>query len=200
MERSLIRELHYINDIANVPSILERGILSHRLADRLASVHVTVADREVQTRRARKRIPTGTSSRALHEYANLYLHARNAMLYSLQGKGELTVLAVAPEILELEGVIVSDRNAAATTTRFWPALEGIAQLDATAVFAEWWSDSIDAKQRRMAEVLVPDRVAPQFIRHAYSPHDPAAERLNGRVGGRSLTIMVDPVLFFRSAL
>jgi hypothetical protein len=67
------------------------------------------------------------------------------------------------------------------------------------VFAEWWSDSIDARQRRMAEVLVPDRVPPQLIRHAYSPGDLAAGRLDARLGGRSLAIMVDPFLFFRSA-
>ena len=39
MERSRIRELHDITDISNVASMLERGILSHRLAGRAASGH-----------------------------------------------------------------------------------------------------------------------------------------------------------------
>jgi hypothetical protein len=64
MERSRIRQLHYITDMANMASILEQGILSHRLAQRAASGHVSVAasghvsvaDAEVQVRRASKRV------------------------------------------------------------------------------------------------------------------------------------------------
>jgi hypothetical protein len=80
MERSRVRELHYITDIANVPSILDHGILSHRLVERLVGPHITAASPEVQVRRAGKRMWTGRSARALHDYANLYLDARNAML------------------------------------------------------------------------------------------------------------------------
>jgi hypothetical protein len=82
MERSRIQELHYITDMANVGSILERGILSHRHAQRVASGHISVADAEVQARRASKRVWVGRSSRPLHDYANLYVHARNAILGS----------------------------------------------------------------------------------------------------------------------
>jgi ssDNA thymidine ADP-ribosyltransferase, DarT len=72
MERSQILELHYITDMANVPSMLEQGILCHRLATRTARGHVSVADHEVQARRAGKRIWLGRYYRRLHDYANLY--------------------------------------------------------------------------------------------------------------------------------
>lgn len=55
MEHSRIQELHYITDMANVASILERGILSNRLARRVVG-HVSVADADVQARRAGKRV------------------------------------------------------------------------------------------------------------------------------------------------
>jgi hypothetical protein len=201
MERSRIWQLHYITDMANMASILEQGILSHRLAQRAASGHVSVADADVQVRRASKRVWVGRSSRPLHDYANLYVHARNAMLSILlhSGQGDLTVLSVDSAALDLDGVVVADRNAASFASLFLPAAEGIAALDEAAVFAEWWTSSYEAKQLRMAEVLVPDRVPPSLIKGAYVPDHAAAERLRGHLSGRSLAIRVHPWLFFRSA-
>jgi hypothetical protein len=201
MERSRILELHYITDMANVASILEQGILSHRLAQRAASEHVSIADADVQVRRASKRVWVGRSSRPLHDYANLYVHARNAMLSILVhiGQGDLTVLSVDPAVLDLGGVVVADRNAASFASLFLPTAEGIDTLDEAAVFAEWWTSSYEAKQLRMAEVLVPDRVPPSLITGAYVPDHAAAERLRGHLGGRSLAIRVNPWLFFRRA-
>ncbi|HEX6674206.1 MAG TPA: DarT ssDNA thymidine ADP-ribosyltransferase family protein, partial [Actinomycetes bacterium] len=167
MERSRIQELHYITDMANVGSILARGNLSRRLAGRTLESHVSVASEDVQARRASKRVWVVESSRALHSYANLYVHARNAMLYTLlkQHRGDLTVLSVHSAVLDLDGVIVADRNAA-SFAQFLPADEGIAALDEDVVLARWWHESLEARQRRMAEVLMPDRVPPAFIRGA----------------------------------
>lgn len=109
MDRSQIQELHYITDMANVPSMLERGILCHRLAVRTAREHVSIADEEVPARRASKRIWLGRSYRFLHDYANLHVDARNAMLFLLLGAGEadLAVLAVDSTALDLRGVVVA---------------------------------------------------------------------------------------------
>jgi ssDNA thymidine ADP-ribosyltransferase, DarT len=195
MDRARIRELHYITDIANVASILDLGILSHRLAERIA--HISVADEQVQAIRAAKRIWTGRSYRWLHEYANLYVHARNAMLYRLlkQGTGELTVLAVDPRVLDVEGVLVSDRNAAGPA-RFELVPEGLLHLDEEAVFAASWTASDDAKQRRCAEVLVPKGIDPAMVRRAYVPDVSAARQLLSSLTARRLPIEVRPPLFF----
>jgi len=75
MNRAGVQELHYITAIANVPSILQHGILSHTLAAQL--VHDSVAMPEIQERRKNRQIP---GARTLHEYANLYFDAHNAML------------------------------------------------------------------------------------------------------------------------
>jgi ssDNA thymidine ADP-ribosyltransferase, DarT len=198
MERSQIQELHYITDMANVPSMLDQGILCHRLAARMARGHVSVADEEVQARRAGKRIWLGRYYRRLHDYANLYVDARNAMLFLLlqAGQGDLTVLAIDPKVLDLRGVVVADRNAASLAPRFLPAGEGIEALDEAVVTARRWTDSQEAKQRRMAEVLVPSRVPASFIRRAYVPDEDAAQRLQSHLGGRPLPIRVNPRLFF----
>ena len=80
MRREELEELHYITLIGNVASILTKGILSHHLAERVP--HGSVAMQKVQDIRSNKVVPGG---RKLHEYANTYFNARNAMLYLLKG-------------------------------------------------------------------------------------------------------------------
>lgn len=192
MDRARVRELHNITHFDNVPSILEHGILCHSRAARLR--HRSVADEAVQARRAATRVPGGLP---LHRYACLYLDARNAMLYRLLGTAPLAVLAIDPQVLDLPGVIVSDRNAASGTAMFRPAPKGIAALDAEDVYSEWWKGSRDARQKRCAEVLVPERIAPAMIRHAYVPDDEAARALQNIVGDHAFEIRVNAYLFFR---
>ena len=189
---------HDITDMANVLSILEHGILSHRLAARTAHGHVSVADTEVQARRARKRIWLGHSSRFVHDYANLYLDARNAMLFILlrAGQGNRTRAGNRPQRCWISRASSSPTGMQRASPGF-PAVEGIAALDEATVSAQWWNDSADAKQRRMAEALVPDRVPSSLIRGAYVPDDQAATRLSGHLGRQFLPIQVHPWLFFR---
>jgi hypothetical protein len=203
MQRSQIREVHFITPHANVASILKHGILSHQLANQLVPGHTRIGDPEIQQQRAAHPIWIGRTRRSLLSYANLYVHARNAMLYKLlDGEEELTVLAVDSSVLDLPGVMVTDRNAAAFTRKALPAYEGLAALDATEVLAMSWkrpdaSAEREARQRRMAEVLVPDRVPGSLIRHAYVPDEQAAARLRARLGDHQLAIQRGEYLFFR---
>ena len=168
MNRSDIRELHYITAIANVTSILHHGILSHTLAAELA--HDSVAMPEIQARRKNKQIP---GARRLHDYANLYFDAHNPMLSKCrQRNNETCVLRVDPAVLDVTGVIVTDRNAASDWVGFWPVPDGIARLVSERLFARYWThpdpyEQMNHKSEKCAEVLVPDRVAAQFMLGAY---------------------------------
>lgn len=82
VDREQLRELHYITPISNVSSIAARGLLSHRRAARHNPDSVALAT--VQERREAKPVPRG---RPLHEYVNLYVNARNPMLY-LRSQGD----------------------------------------------------------------------------------------------------------------
>jgi hypothetical protein len=109
MNRADITELHYITAIANLPSILRHGILSHKLANQLA--HASVAMPEIQERRTNKQIP---GARLLHDYANLYFDAHNPMLSRCRARNnEICVLRIDPAVMDQADVIVTDRNAAA---------------------------------------------------------------------------------------
>lgn len=108
MDRDDLKELHYIKPIDNVPSILMHGILSHKRAARLT--HSSVAMQAIQDLRATKVVPGG---RKLHEYDNLYICARNPMLYKrLEMRDQICVLVVGPDVLDLDGSVVTDQNAA----------------------------------------------------------------------------------------
>ena len=80
---------------------------------------------------------------------------------------DLCVLRVSTDVLDLPGVVVADRNAAAVMARFRPAPQGLTMIDRDLVFADWWNASDAAKQVRCAEILVPEPVPPVFLLGAY---------------------------------
>jgi hypothetical protein len=184
MQRKQLKELHYITHVENVPSICARGLLSHRRARRIK--HRSVADPEVQDRRAGKRV----GERLLHDFVNLYMTARNPMLYKLaiaDGLAdELCVIRVSDEVIELSEVVVSDMNAASPYCRFYNA-EGLEHVDAARVFRHYWKegDAVEqykCKKAKCAEVLVPETVVPDLLTGIYVGTRAALERLGDSAG------------------
>ena len=196
MKRSELSELHYITAISNVPSIMKHGILCYRNAKKIG--HATVAMVEVQNRRARKRVP---GAQLLHNYANLYLCARNPMLYKLKDlHTDLRVLRVDTDVLDLPEVVITDGNAASDYTRFWPSPVGLSKIDKDLVFAEFWTDQNQIvewqkKRAKCAEVLVPDLVESSFVLGAYVSCGESLLRF-GVIESR-LSVTVKSYLFFR---
>lgn len=176
MNRGDVTELHYITAIANVPSIMQHGILSHDLAERLA--HDSVAMPEIQERHSNKQIP---GAKPLHDYANLYFDAHNPMLSRCRARNaEICVLRVEASVLDQAGVIVTDRNAASDWVRFSPVADGLAGINRERLFARFWLhrddpyEEMSHKSEKCAEVLVPDRVEVRLIIGAYAANRPAS--------------------------
>lgn len=200
MKHRELKELHYITDMNNVPSILCHGILSNRRAKTMKPV--SVAMKEIQEARAKVRVQGGLP---LHDYVNLYISARNPMLYKLKDKHlDLCVLRVNTDILALPGVVISDRNAAcrdgfAGVPRFLPGPQGLSIVDRDLVFAEFWMDSDPVQQAqkkaaKCAEVLVPHRVPPVFIFGTYVSCREAKTKFLALKTGLSVSLNSD--LFF----
>jgi hypothetical protein len=198
MRREELEELHYITHVDNLRSISEAGILSHRRVRTIK--HRSVADPEVQDRRRRKQVPGGLF---LHEYANLYMTARNPMLYlraRVDGlSNELCVLRVSTAVLDLPDVVVTDMNAASPYCRFYAVAEGLEQVDADRVFRHYWTDGDALEQERCkkakcAEVLIPESVESAHIEGVYAgtrAGEKAVESLSP-----SIEITFDSELFF----
>lgn len=196
MRRSDLDELHYIAHIDNVPSILAQGILCYERTQALS--HVSVAMLEIQERRAKRIVPGGLP---LHKYANLYICARNPMLYKRLGMHlDLIVLRVSTEVLDLPGTIIADGNASSDYTAFWPSPVGLERVQGDLVFAEYWTDDdlIEywrKKRIKCAEVLVPGVVEPRFITGAYVSCQESKRQF--RATSAHLPVTINGRLFFR---
>lgn len=181
--------------LANVPSVMGRGILCHERASKIP--HVSAAMYEIQERRDKKRVPRGLK---LHQYANLYFHARNPMLYRRkEDAANLCVMRVSTEILELPGVVITDQNAASDLARFLDPSQ-YRLLDFESIFAMNWTHPADPfafrlhRAKKCAEVLVPHVVEPRFLVGAYVVNEDVASHLRNVC---SLAITIDRVMFFR---
>lgn len=196
MKLSDFSELQYITDISNVSSIMAKGILSHNLAKRLP--HKSVAMAEIQERRDRKRVPRG---KLLHDYVNLYFHARNPMLYKLKDlHAELCVLKIDKAVLNLQNVVITDGNASSKYTAFWASPIGLSKVNKELVFAESWKDKYkiaewQKKNIKCAEVLVPNKVDVCYIIGAYVSCNEAKSELEKITPNLNVTINLP--LFFK---
>jgi len=191
-----VTELHCIIPIANLDSVMAHGILSHERAAKLP--HHSVALQPVQDRRDQKQVPGGLK---LHQYANLYFHARNPMLFKRKDEAPtLCVLRVSTQVLELEGTVISDQNAASAYVRFLHPRQW-QLLDFDAIYAMDWRHPGDPvayfrhSSRKCAEVLVPQRVETRFLTGAYVVDQAAKIRVDRLE--LALPVTPNPVLFFR---
>lgn len=110
---------------------------------------------------------------------------------------DICVLRADESILDLEGVIVTDKNAARECW-FKPVNEGLPLLDAREVFAEYWTSEDYLEEYRLkgikcAEVLVPDCVASKYISGAYVANGIA---YNSFSKISSLPVRIENGLFF----
>ncbi|MBW2038613.1 MAG: DUF4433 domain-containing protein [Deltaproteobacteria bacterium] len=195
MNRSDLQELHYITTMRNVPSIISRGILSHKQSKEIN--HNSVAMEVIQERRKKKVVPGG---RPLQEYVNLYIHARNPTLYVLRSRHtDLCIFRISTQILDLPEVIITDSNASSDYVRFAPAPRGLSIVDKEMTFAEYWAhpDPFEAMRRKSAkcaEVLVPDRIDPSLIMGAYVSCPEAKAAVEAL--GVDIPVTINSYLFF----
>ncbi len=197
MERADVKELYYISHIANIPSILEHGILSHNLSEKLP--HDSIAMEEIQDRRKNKTIP-GTKKK-LHDYANLYFDAHNPMLSRRRSQNdEICILCIDSYVLDLPDIIISDRNAASNWARFYNCVEGLKALDQEKLYSRFWTNARDQyeawelKSIKCAEVLVPDKVEPKYITGAFVANQTATDAFKELKCG--LTVRIKSGIFF----
>src|SRR5262249_36157033 len=92
------------------------------------------------------------------------------MLSKCRGRnGEICVLQVNAAVLDENGVIVTDRNAASGWRRFSPVASGLSVVSRERVFARYWLhpddpyDAMSHKPEKSQQVIVPVRADALFI-------------------------------------
>jgi hypothetical protein len=159
---------------------------------------LAVAMPKVQERRDKVTVPGGLK---LHQYANMYFHARNPMLYKRKEEAHnLCILRISTKARHIPGAVLADQNAASPMVRFL-SIDQASELKLEMIYAADWRhpDNQMAYERhrrlKCAEFLVPHQLPPQYIVGAYVVNDASAKNLTQI--GFGLPIMVDPELFFQ---
>lgn len=191
-----VTELHCIMPIANIPSVLEHGLLSSEQAARLPHADVSMA--AIQERRDHIHVPGGLR---LHQYANLYFDARNPMMFKRKNEAEaLCVMCVSKAVLEIDGVVITDQNASSDYARFFPPT-ALNCLDFEMIYADDWRHPGDPiaywrhKSMKCAEVLVPHALPCDYLVGAYVVNEMVKVLLVN--AGFDNSIEISPRLFFR---
>ena len=123
------------------------------------------------------------------------------MLYRrLSQRQTICVLSVHTNVLDLNGVVVTDMNAASKYVRFGAGNAGLAIVDEEKTFAESWKHPDDQIEEwrhsamKCAEVLVPHCVDPAMVMRAYVCNATTKEQLE--CAAPSLAVDVNQHLFF----
>ena len=181
--------------ITNVTSVLEHGLLSYDRASKLT--HRSIAMPEIQDRRDQVQVPGGFR---LHRYANMYLNARNPMLFKRKSEIQsLCILRISTKARHLQGAVITDCNASSKYTRFL-SIGQVSELDLEAIYSKDWRHPEDHiaylrhKSQMCAEFLVPNQLPPEYIMGAYVVDRTTRRRLSGT--GFPHPITVNRELFF----
>lgn len=205
--RQDVSELHYITPIANVASIFQLGILPHNEAAKIC--HEDISMDSVQRIRATKQIPTHLSQTVavIHDCVNFYFNAKNPMLFKRKEQHEsLCVLRIKPEVLDIPGVIVTDRNAAVNEVNFSTVQDGLPKLNLEFIKQEFWTsqtaspeENKERGQFRCAEVLIPNqKLHPSYIGGAYVSGVKADTAFRAVFGGAPpVSVTIAPRFFFQ---
>ena len=186
------RALYNIMPIYNIPSVIENGILSY---NDVPYDHESIADPEVQLKR-NKSVPGG-----LELHANLYFDPRNPMMYRRRGEyRDLCILGINAKILNIDGVVITDHNAASNFAKFLEPHEMQASLDFDIIYATDWNDpdefvKMRKKSMKCSEVLVPYSIPYEYVVGAYVADTSVEKKL--RDAGFSKTIKIDSYKFFK---
>lgn len=194
-----IKSLYYITHIDNIPSMIQHGILSHGSMESRKIDCTPIYDTGIVSNRKEKTTPSGTS---LWEYANLYFQPRNPMMYRViheKTASELAVVAINPKVLEMPDIYLTDGNAAHGNSLFYPVQEGLRVLKKQQKFldAEYWNDWDGSKRKIMAECLIPQAIAPNFIHSVFIGTIKNRDKLEQQLLRHQIPVIVEPRMFFR---
>lgn len=169
--------LYYICHVNNLRSIVKYGLLSKNLINKNNIIFYDVSNRKVQARRDTVVI---NNKLKLHDYVNLYFDPRNPMMYTLychDKTNSLCILCLDTSLLECEGVIVTDGNAAAELTHKNDAINGLNEIDFNRVFAADWTALnnravyFENKRIKCAEILIKDSISFEYVKKIIVPNN-----------------------------
>ena len=165
----------------DIGSIVGQGLLCYNTIVKKRVTHRSIADPKIQRRRGTAyRIVDGNQKLLdIHEYVPLFIAMHTPMQYvittSATTKGrhaivsneDLVFILIDPiRVMQLPGTLIADGNAAASSTQFFSAPDGLSKLDWDAINSpNEYPQCYDREWKRCksAEVLVPQRISPTLV-------------------------------------
>ncbi len=199
-----LRGLYYITHIDNLPSILDKGILCHRVIEEEKIVYARIYDPEIVGRRKSIQAP---DNKSLWDFVNLYFQPRNAMLYRVAyfsgaNVEDVCIIGLRSDVLSVSDVYITDGNAVSSSTQFYRAKEIQKHLKRIREITdrEWWANEDGSKRQQMAECLVPHSVPPEYFSEIYVPNHSAQLKVEEKIREskfrRDIPVIPEPELFF----
>ncbi|MBI4648007.1 MAG: DUF4433 domain-containing protein [Bacteroidia bacterium] len=197
-----IKQLFYITHIDNIASILKYGILSHSQIEESKIPFTKIYDSQIVLSRQNRHTP---DTKSLWEYANLYLQARNPMLYRVlceKDASEIAVIGIDRSVMTIPCSFFSAGNAASNLSAIIPIRDsGNAFKEVkNSIDRQWWKEEDGSKRKIMAECLIPNQIPPDYLRTIYVSDDSNAEKLKQLTIGNKILIIPEPQLFFKSSI
>lgn len=206
-------EFYYITHIDNLPSILSKGLLSHKKVNELRINYKSIANEEVLEKRKEK---------GLEDYVNLYINPRNAMMYRVKDEtpqNSLAILAISGEIIKYyEDLKISIGNAASDYSVILDRNE-IENLDIYKFFNEvrkikdWTSETqidiseffkddrpnkfLSLKVFLQSEILIKGAIDRRFFKAVYVPNEETKEKVKAFMP-KNIPVINAPEFFFEA--
>lgn len=164
------RYFYHFTHIDNIRSIVENGgLLSTNIKKAYNIGHHNIANMDIQNRRSEMRVPIGPGG-VVHDYVPFYFATKNPMLLGLLNRKivdqpYVCFIAISIEKLLNESVIFT--NASANTNYppdFYENPRDLDQLEWDLIDSMRWGESTEEERhRKMAEVLVYEKVPLEWI-------------------------------------
>ena len=169
----MFEKLYYIVPISNLNGIFKYGkVFSRNNAKKEGLIIEDPSDKDVQKRRANKVIyETCRNSFTLHDYVNLYINPRNAMLYRyLKTKKKIAILEFSGDLLlkKFRYVRFSFKNASAEDAIITES-PNLIRENIQKIFSSSWNGDEELKKVMQSEVLVFGYVPIDFLESIIVP-------------------------------
>ncbi len=196
----VFKALYYIVPVENLVGILREGkIYSRNKAKEKGLIKTDPSDQEVQQRRANKTI---YKSYTLHDYVNLYINPRNAMLYRyLKERRKIVVLEISGSILsKFKYVRYSLKNASADDAIISESPD-IIKAHINEIFSSSWNGDENIKKIMQSEVLVWGFVPVGFVYRIIVPENyiwevrKIVEKLGYNIPVASSSYIIEDIFF-----
>ena len=163
------RYFFHMTDIDNLESILKNGLLCTNEKNRLGIRHTNIANMTIQERRAIMRVPCGHGG-TVHDYVPFYLTSKNPMLLGqINAKNcdqpRIIFLCLKiQKLVELDAIFTNSSANTNISPDFYDNTSHLSDLSWQLIDSpKWGKFSDDERHKKMAEVLIYQKVMPEDI-------------------------------------